>query len=167
MGKISNLTNMFQMGWNHQLVKIGWTNIQSWNRFQPFISMDVDHWIQQKPRGSWCLHFWKEPEVAKLSFLFFASPICSESKMVIHFCNDDCNSWSLSMIFQQEKVCSLHKKTPSLVFVATMVLPGMASGFQAGEDWYGMLGFYLGAGDEEDDFLRFFRDFEPKKFEAN
>ena len=60
------------------------------------------------------------------------------------------------MIFQQEKVCSLHKKTPSLVFVATMVLPGMASGFQAGEDWYGMLGFYLGAGDEEDDFLRFF-----------
>ena len=27
LGKISNLTNMFQMGWNHQLVKI-WFNIQ-------------------------------------------------------------------------------------------------------------------------------------------
>ena len=63
------------------------------------------------------------------------------------------------MIFQQEKVFSLHKKNPSLVFVGDVGwtflgwLP--ASSFQAGEDWYGMLGFYLGAGDEEDDFWRF------------
>lgn len=49
------------------------------------------------------------------------------------------------MIFQQD-VFSLHKKPSSFLW---RWIPGWLE--QAGEDRHGMLGFYLGAGDEEDD----------------
>ena len=51
------------------------------------------------------------------------------------------------MIFQQN-VFSLHTKPSSFLWRWTFWM----AGFQAGEDRHGMLGFYLGAGDEEDDF---------------
>ena len=94
-----------------------------------------------KTRGSWCLRFWKEPEVATF---FFCISYLLRVKMVIHFCNDDCNLCSLwrPIIIFQEKF---------FLYITHLIFVEMdMDGFQAGEDRHGMLGFYLGARDEEE-----------------
>ena len=47
LGKMSNLTNIFQMGWNHQLISVFWKNPVFW------LSEALGESSQKNCRGDW------------------------------------------------------------------------------------------------------------------
>ena len=70
LGKIPILTNIFQMGWNHQLVEIAWVNVNFWhftdrkrflknrNRFDVWCFFSSAVFVEEFPCFRICQCFW-------------------------------------------------------------------------------------------------------------